>query len=112
MDAQIQSTTKRKYKVLSNQDQQESREPTPAQMPSIHNDKQEQLSSLPLLSDRKADPNTSSRKLINSISVRSTNKRTLIEEGMHSRVKKNMIREPPKAIFEKTPLEELFEVTV
>jgi hypothetical protein len=34
LDAQIQSTTKRKYQVLSSHDQ-ESRQPTPVQMPSI-----------------------------------------------------------------------------
>ena len=71
------------------------------------------MNSLPLLSDRKQPAVSSTRRLMNSISVKSTNKKTLLEEGMHSRVKKNLLHgEIPRSVLEKTPLEELFESTV
>ena len=45
--------------------------------------------------------------------MKATNKKALIEESLISRPKKNLIRgEIPKAVLEKTPIEELFEATV
>ena len=104
LDTQIHSTTKRKYEVMSSQDIQESPQPTPAPTQVVTASKSQAPNSLPILSDRKAGPVT--RKLANSVSVKSTNKKTLIEESMNSRVRKNLVRgEIPRSVMEKTPLE-------
>ncbi len=52
--------------------------------------KQETQGSLPLLSDRK--PAESARKLANSISVKSTNKKAIIEESLIAKPRKNLLR--------------------
>jgi hypothetical protein len=57
-----------------------------------------------LFSDRK--PVEPSRRLANSVSVRETNKKNLVEESIAPKMKKNIIRsELPKQFLEKTPLE-------
>lgn len=96
LDSQLNSTNRRKYQALGSQDQQE--------FVAHNTPKKEPQGSLPLLSDRKPAVE-STRKMINSISVSSTNKKALIQESLIAKPKKNFIRELPKSVFEKTPLE-------
>lgn len=96
LDSQLDSTNRRKYQALASQGQQE---------PSVNSSaKKEPAGSLPLLSDRKPAAE-SARRLINSISVSSTNKKALIQESLVAKPKKNFVRELPKSVLEKTPLE-------
>jgi hypothetical protein len=71
---------------------------------SEHKSLSQQTPALPLFSDRKAT--TEARKLANSVSVRETNKKHILEESLAQRSRKNIIKsELPKIILEKTPLE-------
>ena len=80
LDGQIESTTKRKFQVLSSPEQREPRERESGQGSSVQEvslKHETPPSTLPILSDRKQG-GSSSRKLMNSVSVKSTNKRALI----------------------------------
>lgn len=106
LDGQINNAHKKKYQIIGSTH-------TPQEpLPNITHSK---TNTLPLFSDRKADSN----KLANSVSVRDTTKRSILEESLASKVKRNIVRNSDMPIsklmakeIEKTALEELFETTV
>lgn len=107
LDGQINNAHKKKYQIIGSTHTPQ--EPLPAIAHSKTN-------TLPLFSDRKAE---SSNKLANSVSVRDTTKRAILEESLASKGKRNIIRSNDMPIsklmakeIEKTALEELFETTV
>lgn len=106
LDGQINNAHKKKYQLIANSSH------TPQEtLPAIAHSK---TNTLPLFSDRKADSN----KLANSVSVRDTTKRAILEESLAAKSKRNIVRNsdlPSRLMakeIEKTALEELFETTV
>jgi hypothetical protein len=73
LDAQINGAHKKKYEVLAENDKKNQ----PEALPAISNPKAI-TNTLPLFSDRKGG-DSSSKKLVNSVSVRDTNKKAILE---------------------------------
>lgn len=71
LDAQINGAHKKKYEVLTENDKKNQPEALPAINPKVI------TNTLPLFTDRKGG-DSSSKKLVNSVSVRDTNKKAIL----------------------------------
>lgn len=98
MDAQINNAYKKKYQLVAQQEQSASQHTHQESMPIIPKETlpaiQNKTHTLPLFSDRKPVEKlqSSGNKLANSVSVRDTTKKAILEESLASKGKRNIVR--------------------